>query len=526
MTEISIIDQSKIGAIRYVIFNYGDKRKQLLGFPTYEDIHNSLDEIKRTNPVIPLYKKKANDNKDAVYYREHILQLCNSDNISKIEAELNKNGAKFTSSIHLKYHQDPEQYGRPDQECPYTKQNTNYFEALQKESDFFLILTTISGIAYNEQSLYARNIHLALNEGFDKDFLTDPKVEKKPDKLEEATWSEPIDGYWQIHDKKFDFNWFKEIDGEKIQKPSVVEELQLNLADLNKRGTISDVDVNIYSRDAYVSSSYLPVAIRGFEYVNVPTIENRPKFYHLPDFNLSNRKLERMNFLQQLLMFRPIHEFVGHVANRNEGKIALLLSNNMDSFMRMIGKYRSEAFHYQMDHFLKFINDRQMLGFIKAINQGRKRKFAEDTPIEDVILKVVGDYYKNYLSREPWTRVSIIPPDVAFYNPDLDFESLILFGTHYQFSQAIKVVANGKELNYHSLKSGGVAFKDKEKEREVSNYYIKFLKSLTNHLPISKVYIADPTFNAWKPLHSDVFEQLDLESLNLGRNSFVIKELE
>lgn len=155
-------------------------------------------------------------------------------------------------------------------------------------------MSTISGIAYNHRSLYARHIHLALNEGFDKDFLTDPKVEKKPEKLEEATWSEPIDGYGNLLSNKFDFNWFREIDDENIQKPSVLEELQLNLASLNSRSTISDAKVNIFSRDAYISNSYLPKAVCWFEYVNDPIIEYRPKFYHLPGFKLSNRKLERL----------------------------------------------------------------------------------------------------------------------------------------------------------------------------------------------------------------------------------------
>ncbi|MHB8561010.1 MAG: hypothetical protein ACYDAP_07590 [Thermoplasmataceae archaeon] len=523
MTDIFIIDQSKIGAIWNVIFVYGDKRKQLLGFPKYEDINNAIMEIGKTHKVIPLYKKTANDDKNTVYFKDNILKICNSDKISKIEEELNEKGAKFTSDIHRKYHQDPGQDGRPNQNCPFTKQSINYFEALQQESDFFLILTTVSGIAYNKQSLYARHIHLALNEGFEKDFLTNPKVVKKPEKLDKVTWGDPIDGYRSINSDKFDFDWFKEIDNENIQKPSVLEELQLNFASLNRRDTISNVNINVYSRDAYISFSYLPVAIRRFEYVNFPIFEYTPKFYHIRDFTLSNRKLERLNFLEQLLLFRPIHEFVKYVAGKNDDKIALLLNSNMDLFFRMIAKYRSEASQLQMNHLLTFVSDEQRLGFIKTINKDRKRKFAKDTPIEEVIFKVAGDYYKNYLSKEPWTRVSLIPPKVAFYNHDLNFEALILFGTHYQFSQAIKVVADGMELHYHSLKSGGIAFEDKEKEREVVKYYIKFLKSLTNHLSISNVYIADPTFNAWRLLHSDVFSQLNLESLNLGTNSFIVK---
>ena len=528
MTKISIIDQGKVGAARYIQFLFGDERKQVLAYPLYEDVINAVEDAKGNFKVIPLHERHENDGSNIVYFTNSLPNLCTSNKTDEIRKQIDRQGAKFTSKIHAKYHPDPERFEQADHECPYTLQNENYYDLLKNGgNDFFLLITTISKVAYNPQSLFANNVHIALNEAYYKkseywknDFITTSTDIKRPNELSEVSWSQPENGYWQVFSEKLDFRWFKEIDDDTIQLPSTLEELLLNLLNLKLE---HDEKIYIYSRDAYLSHSYLP-KVEGYDYVNKPIHDHVTHFNYLPDFKMSNTKMERLNFLDQLLMFREVNKLVGYVAQLHEGEIALLLNVELNSFFRMLKNYRSGEMQYIINQHIGRVKDSQRLEFINSINQGRKRKFNEDTTTPDLVKTVMTDYYVNYLKREPWNRTKVMNSKEAFYSSDFSPRTIILLGTNYQFFQAMQLISNGKKLDYHSVKDGGIAFKNKNVEKAFCGIYIKSLKSLSNGLSVENVYVVDPMFNRFNRVHTQLFEQLSLKSINLDLQSFDLKD--
>ena len=528
MTKISIIDEGKIGTARYVQFLFGEERKQVLAYPLYEDVHNAVNEVRGNFEVKPLHERQENDSPSVVYFTNSLPDLCTSNKTDEIRKEIDRQGAKFTSKIHAKYHPDPERYGQADHECPYTLQNENYYGLLRNGGgDFSLLITTVSKVAYNPQTLFANNVHVALNEAYYKkgedwqnDFITTPSDIKRPSELSQVAWSQPVNGYWQAFSDKLTFRWFKEIDDDTIRLPSTLEEMLLNLLNLKLE---HDEKIYIYSRDAFLSHTYLP-KVDGFDYVNKSIIDHVPAFRYLPKFNVSNTKMGRLNLLDQLLMFREVNRLVRFVGRENDGEIALLLNDYLNSFFRILRNYRSGESQYLINQHIARVKDSQRLGFINAINQGRKRKFTEDAQTQELIHAVMADYYVNYLNKEPWTRVKVTASKIAFYSSDFYPHSIILLGTNYQFFQAIQLVSEGKDLNYHSVKGGGITFKDKKVERAVCKIYVKALKSLSNPLSTKCVYVADPMFNYWSKTYPQLFDQLSLKSINLDLKSFDLKD--
>lgn len=350
MTKISIIDQCKMGAARYVQYLFGEERKQVLAYPLYEDVHNAVNEVRGNFEVKPLHEKEGSDSSSTVYFTNSLTDICTSSKIGEIRKQIEKMGAKFTSKIHAKYHPDPERFGQPDHECPYTRQNENYYGLLKNGGgDFFLLITTISKVAYNPQTLFAKNIHIVMNEAYYKrgeegqnDFITNPTYIKRSEELSQVTWSQPVNGYWQVLSDKLPFRWFREIDENTIEIPSTLEELLLNLLNLELE---QDEKIHIYSRDAFLSHSYLP-QVDGFEYINRPIYELAPSFKYLSSFKISNTKMERLNLLEQLLMFWEINKLVRFVAQQNEGEIALFLNADLNSFFRNLKNYRSSDVQY------------------------------------------------------------------------------------------------------------------------------------------------------------------------------------
>ncbi|MCL5787975.1 MAG: hypothetical protein M1581_05130 [Candidatus Thermoplasmatota archaeon] len=523
MTKIPIIDLAKDGAMYYVGFIFDNTRRQVIAYPRYEDILSAVKiaETQLDLKAIPLHELKDTDPHNTVYYTDSISSLCTSNRINEIQEKIQARGSKFTSKIHAEYHPDPEMMGKADHRCPYTIQNENYHGLMTR--DFFILITTISKAAYIPRTLYAKNIHLALNEAYYKrgedgqnDFITNPTYMKRPEELSRVMWSQPVNGYWQVFSDKLPFRWFKEIDENIIELPSTLEELLLNLLNL---GLNQDEKIQIYSRDAFLSHSYLP-QVDGFEYIDGPIFEHIPSFNYLPNFKISNTKMERLNLLEQLLVFKKINKLVRFVADQSEGEIALLLNEGLNFFFKTLKNYRSGEMQNIINLSLGHVKDSQRLDFINVINQGRKRKFADDIPISDLVYAVMTDYYVNYLSKEPWNRTTIMNSKDAFYSSDFFPNAIILFGTNFQLFQAIQLISGGKKLNYHSLKGGGITFKDKELERSICRIYVKALKSLSNVITVGNVYVADPTFNYWSKTYLDLFDQLSTESINLDQKSF------
>ena len=209
-------------------------------------------------------------------------------------------------------------------------------------------------------------------------------------------------------------------------------------------------------------------------------------------------------------MFREIDRLVRYVANQHEGKIALLLDREINDFLKFIKGYQSSKVRVQIEHLANYINDKERLQFINAINVGRKKKIQFDAPVKDVIMTVIGDFYKNHLVVDPWIRVEYTTSDVAFYDWYFAPDIILLIGTNYQFYQAVQMVSDGQTLDYHSVKGGGITFRDKDLERSICRIYIKAILSLssTQSSNTKFVYIADPMFSYWTRAHPTVFTLL------------------
>ena len=529
MTKIPIIDQGKGGAASYFQFLFGNERRQILAYPTYEDVLNAVNDKQAHFQTTPLYKRKPDDKSDVVYFTNSLANLCTSHKIDEIRNEINRVGAKFTSKIHAKYHPDLEREGYADHQCPYTIQNENYYDMIKNGgNDFFLLLTTISKVAYNPQSLFAKNVHIALNEAYYKkeddwknDFITSSHDRKRPTGLNETTWRQPVNGYWQIFSDTFDFMWFKEIDEARIRIPSALEELLLNLLNLRLE---QDEKIYIYSRDAFLSHTYLP-KVEGFDYVNKPNFyESKPTYKYFPNFSVSNTRMERLSLPNKLLFFKVLHKIVKYAAHENEGKIALLLNDEMNAFFQILSQYRSERMQHLINFSVSNIDDKQRLDFIDAFNRGRKRKFDNGVHAMELIQTILTDYYVNYLKKEPWTRVETLSAKTAFYNTNFFPQAIILIGTNYQFYQAMQLITDGKELNYHSLKSGGITLKNKGQEKSLCGVYVRALKSLSNPYSVENVYVADPMFDYWNKTYPQIFDKLSVKSINLDMKSFELKD--
>jgi hypothetical protein len=233
-----------------------------------------------------------------------------------------------------------------------------------------------------------------------------------------------------------------------------------------------------------------------------------------------------MDFLNTLLFFKKFDRIVKSIANECEGKIALLLNDELNHFFSILKNYRSEEMQQVINQHLAKVDDIKKLEFIRTINIGRKRKFTEDTPVGELIQKVIADYYVRYLKEEPWTRVDVMSAKTAFYKLDFSPDYIILLGTNYQFFQAIQLVSDGKVLDYHSVKGGGITFKNKELEKSVCKIYVKALKSLSDRLSVRCVYVLDPMFSYWYKTYPQLFELIQVESNNLERESFVLKDFD
>ncbi len=524
MTKIPIIDLAKDGAMYYVGFIFDNTRRQVIAYPRYEDILSAVKiaETQLDLKAIPLHELKDTDPHNTVYYTDSISSLCTSNRINEIQEKIQARGSKFTSKIHAEYHPDPEMMGKADHRCPYTIQNENYHGLMTQ--DFFILITTISKAAYIPRTLYAKNIHLALNEAYyTDDFITKPsRPIIRPEILNEMNVMSQVSGYSHVLDERLEFNWFKKVDDKKIQIPSTLEELLLNLLNL---GLGEDGKIRIYSRDAYLSHNYLP-EVQGFEYVDMPLneYETVPSYKYFTKFKMSNTALTRMDFLDRLLFFKKLDRLVKFIASKRDGEIALLVNDELVAFFQILKTYQSGAAQRLIKSVASRIDDTKKLEFIKAINIGRKRKLNEDMPSEELIQKVMADYYVRYLREEPWTRINTTSSKTAIYSFEFSPRSIILLGTNYQFFQAIQLVSNGKELHYHSVKGGGITFEDKNTEGLVCKIYVKALKSLSNALSVGCVYVLDPMFSYWYKTYPQLFEQFQLENNNLEQESFVLKD--
>ena len=526
MTKIPIRDTGKEGAMFELVFVFECQRRQVIAFPKYNDITRAVKIVETTSnfKAIPLHERKETDPSNTIYYTDSISNLCTSDQIKEILKEIQAKGSKFTSKIHAKYHPDPETPGKADHQCPYTIQNDNYNKLIN--IDFFILITTISRAAYVTQTLYANGIHLALNEAYYKDdFVTKyRRTIERPEELNEIPVQSIVNGYSHVVSDRVDFSWFKEIEDNKILIPSALEELLINLLNI---GMGNEEKIRIYSRDAYISHNYLP-KVQGFEYVNNPYLDFDVKVPHkyFPKFKLSNTAFERMDFLNTLLFFKKFDRIVKSIANECDGKIALLLNDELVAFFQILKTCQSDAVQQRIKSVASRIDDPKRLEFIRAINMGRKRKFPVDTPADELIQTVISDYYANYLNNDPWTRVDVMGAKTAFYKLDFSPDYIILLGTNYQFFQAIQLVSDGKMLDYHSVKGGGITFRNKELEKSVCEIYVKALKSLSDLLSVRCVYVLDPMFNYWYKTYPQLFDSILVQNINLKQESFVLKDFD
>jgi hypothetical protein len=511
VTNVLIFDNGKSGSVLYALL----ESRHIIAYPTYEDIDNAKKEIEEKSKVkfniIPLYQRASTDDPDTIYFTDSLQKLCNSDEgtIRKVLEKIDKKGAKFTSEIHWEFHPDPE--------CPYRIQNKRLRELFSNHHEFSLLITTINKVAYNPLLLSANRIHVVLNQAFYKknkerknDFITHSHEITKPKGLNTAGLNEndSINGYYRIDDENLPFTWFKDNEDGTIQIPSTLEELFLNLTLAKRKRLVAEI--TIYSRDAYIDHSYLP-AFKGIEYVDIDRPPTHPQFRYFPQFHMSSKKWKEMNLMDRLLMFREIDRLVRYVANQHEGKLVLLLNREMNDFLKFIKGYRSSRVDGLIKRYVAVIHDKEKLQFINAINVGRKKKIHSDVPFEDVIKTVIGDFYKNYLSVDPWTRFEYMTSDVAFYDWDFAPDVILMLNTNYQFYQAVQIVSDGRTLDYHSIKEGGITFTDIEIGKSVCQVYVKTILSLST-APLSNtkfVYIADPVFTHWMRTSPSIFTSID-----------------
>lgn len=510
MTNVLIFDNGKSGSVLYALLG----SRQIIAYPTYEDIDHAKKEIEEKSKVkfniIPLYQRELGDDPHTIYFTNSLQKLCNSDEgtIRKVLEKIDKKGAKFTSEIHWEFHPDPE--------CPYRIQNKRLRELFSNHHEFSLLITTINKVAYNPLLLSANRIHIVLNQAFYKknkerknDFITHSHEITKPKGLNTAGLNEndSINGYYRIDDENLPFTWFKDNEDGTIQIPSTLEELFLNLTFAKRTRLVAEI--TIYSRDAYIDHSYLP-AFEGIEYVDIGRSPNHPQFRYFPQFHMSSKKWKEMNLMDRLLMFREIDRLVRYVANHHEGKIALLLDREMNDFLKFIKGYQSSKVRVQIEHLANYINDKERLQFIYAINVGRKKKIQFDAPLKNVIMTVIGDFYKNHLAVGHWTRVEYMTSDVAFYDWEFAPDMILMIGTNYQFYQAVQTVSDGRTLDYHSIKEGGITFTDIEIGRSVFGVYVKTILSLSSTISSNTkfVYIADPVFTHWVKTYPSVIAPL------------------
>ena len=512
MINVPIVDQGKKGTVLHALI--GGKR-QIIAYPTYVDIYNAKREIENLNGkvksnVIPLYQRQFDDNMDTVYFTDSLQNLCTSDNetIKRIMKKIDDEGAKFTSKIHRELHPDPE--------CRYTIQNKSLHELLSNYHDFHLLITTINKAAYNPLSLSAQSIHIVLNEAFynksekkKNDFITHSHNITKPRGLSDTDFdgSNNINGYYRINNENLPFTWFKENKDGSIQIPSTLEELFLNLTFAQR--TRLTAQIIIYSRDAYIDDAYLP-AFGGIKYVYSEWPHDNPQFRYFPQFRMSSKRWKTMNLPDRLLMFREIDKLVKYVADRHEGKIALLIDPEMDKFIKFIRQYQSTKVMARILDSADLLTDNEWVRFIDAMNVERKRKFSINTSLHEVIKVIIADFYHNHLAIDPWTRVECKTSNDAFYDWEFAPDVILMIGTNYQFYQAAQIVSGGNPLNYHSIKEGGITFTDQNVERSFCKIYAKTLTKLPHLIATKFVYIADPIFAHWQRVHSSVFASASL----------------
>ena len=511
MINVPIVDQGKKGTVLHALI--GGKR-QIIAYPTYVDIYNAKKEIENLDEkaklnVIPLYQRQFDDNIDTVYFTDSLQNICNSDNetIKRIMKKIDDEGAKFTSKIHRELHLDPE--------CPYTIQNKSLHELLSNFHEFRLLITTINKAAYNPLLLSARSIHIVLNEAFynksekKNDFITHSHKITKPRGLNDTDFDgrNGINGYYRINNENLPFTWFKDKEDGSIQIPSTLEELFLNLT-LAQRTRLT-AQIIIYSRDAYIDDAYLP-AFGGIEYVYSEWPHDNPQFRYFPHFRMSSKRWKTMNLPDRLLMFREIDKLVKYVADRHEGKIALLVDPEMHKFIKSIRQCQSTKVMARIMDSADLLTDNERVRFIEAMNVGRKRKFSANASSHEVLKAVIADFYKHHLMIDPWTRVECKTSNDAFYDWEFDPDTILMIGTNYQFYQAAQIVSGGNSLNYHSIQEGGITFTNQDVERSFCEIYAKTLMKLPHLIATKFVYIADPVFAHWQRVHPSVFASASL----------------
>ncbi|HLI46125.1 MAG TPA: hypothetical protein VKU94_02930 [Geobacterales bacterium] len=95
MTKIPIIDQGKIGTVRYVQYVFGEKKKQVLAYPLYEDVYNAVNEVKGNFEVKPLHEREGCDASNTVYFTNSLTNLCTSGKVNKIRKEIDRQVQNF-----------------------------------------------------------------------------------------------------------------------------------------------------------------------------------------------------------------------------------------------------------------------------------------------------------------------------------------------------------------------------------------------------------------------------------------------
>ena len=512
MINVPKVDQGKKGTVLHALM--GCKR-QIIAYPTYEDIYNAKKEIEnlygKAKPnVIPLYQRQFDDNIDTVYFTDSLQNLCDSDKetIKRIMKKIDDEGAKFTSKIHRELHPDPE--------CPYTIQNKSLHELLSNFHEFRLLITTINKAAYNPLFLSAQSIHIVLNEAFynksekkKNDFITHSHNITKPRGLNDTDFdgSNSINGYYRINNENLPFTWFKDKKDGSIQIPSTLEELFLNLTFAQR--TRLTAQIIIYSRDAYIDDAYLP-AFGGIKYVYSEWPHDNPQFRYFPQFRMSSKRWKEMNLPNKLLKFKDIDKMVKYIANQHKGigKIALVVDPEMHKFIESIRQCQSTKVMARMMDSADLLTDNERVRFIEAMNVGRKRKFSANASSHEVLKAVIVDLYKNHLSVGPWTRVECKTSNDAFYDWGFDPDTILMIGTNYQFYQTMQIISQGRTLNYHSVKGGGIKFVDQDDERSFCEVYIKILTKLPCPITTKFVYIADSVFEYWLKVHPSDFSSL------------------
>lgn len=469
--------------------------KVIFALPTYEAIQAMLQRFRQRK--VPMKDWSFDDAGDAIYYTESFDSLCNNEVAKKkILRIVGKNKWHLLSKFHREIHPDPQ--------CPYTIQSQNYRSILN--SHFSAIFTTINRVAFINSSLYVREIYIIPNDDFLDDSVWWPKpFEDQNINLLQIPFDDDygtISGYRKVKKVEDDENevsgygWLGTSNDNQFIHPS-----NIGIILLNKLISQANSNIFVVSRDANVFHKLLE-EIAGIRYMW--PLKETPKPIYAPTtkkaYLHSMKDLSNKSILKRISMFSYLDEYVREIGEIENGNLLLILNLIMVRDLSYWKTNRSsqtkEGLREDIERF--GVTEEEWKSFINVVNFGRKNVFHYDENKIEVIMRVIDEIRKRKLSNEPWKRITIesgigFNGSGAFYNvPKQKYDAIIIYGRPDIFTQAVRIVANGNDIETYSTKTKAIVYKTKEKE--IYRNYFKLLNYFSNLLTKGPTYIADPQY--------------------------------